>query len=162
VVAVDELVAGFDLGRVSPSPAFFDYDKLNWMNGEYIRALPREELVTRALPFGQARYGDRLDPAVFAGAMAVAQERATTLADAARSPRDVRVDGRGRRPQARPREARDQAPQGPAGRLRRRRRHPRRAAPVRLDRAARPGACRGPGTAGVGGLGRPLSDRVAR
>jgi glutamyl-tRNA synthetase len=83
VVSLEELAAGFDLGRVAPSPAFFDYDKLNWMNGEYIRALPAGELVARALPFGEARYGERLDPDVFAGAMAIAQERATTLADAA-------------------------------------------------------------------------------
>ncbi len=83
IASLDELVAGFDLSRVAPSPAFFDYDKLNWMNGEYIRALPVEELVARALPFGEARYGERLDPDVFAGAMAIAQERATTLASAA-------------------------------------------------------------------------------
>jgi glutamyl-tRNA synthetase len=83
IATLDDLVAGFDLARVAPSPAFFDYDKLNWMNGEYIRALPGEELVARALPFGRARYGERLDEGVFGGAMAIAQERATTLADAA-------------------------------------------------------------------------------
>ena len=83
IASLDELVAGFDLSRVAPSPAFFDYDKLNWMNGEYIRALPGEELVARALPFGEARYAERLDRDVFAGAMAIAQERATTLVDAA-------------------------------------------------------------------------------
>jgi glutamyl-tRNA synthetase len=83
IVSLDELVAGFDLARVAPSPAFFDYDKLNWMNGEYIRALVPEEFVARCLPFGEARYGDQLDRDVFAGAMAIAQERATTLADAA-------------------------------------------------------------------------------
>ena len=80
IASLDELAAEFDLARVSPSPAFFDYDKLNWMNGEYIRALPTEELVARALPFAEERYGDRLDPEVFAGAVAIAQERATTLA----------------------------------------------------------------------------------
>jgi glutamyl-tRNA synthetase len=83
IVPLDELAAAFDLGRVAPSPAFFDYDKLNWMNGEYIRGLSPEELVERARPFGEARYGDRLDPDTFAGAIAIAQERATTLADAA-------------------------------------------------------------------------------
>jgi glutamyl-tRNA synthetase len=83
IVSMDELVAAFDLGRVSPSPAFFDYDKLNWMNGEYIRALPPEEFVARCLPFGEQRYGERLDADVFAGAMKIAQERATTLRDAA-------------------------------------------------------------------------------
>ena len=83
IAPLDELAAGFDLSRVAPSPAFFDYDKLNWMNGEYIRALPAEELVARALPFGEARYGEGIDRDTFAGAIAIAQERATTLADAA-------------------------------------------------------------------------------
>ncbi|MGH9283638.1 MAG: glutamate--tRNA ligase, partial [Acidimicrobiales bacterium] len=41
----DEMVAAFELDRVTRSAAFFDYDKLNWMNGEYIRALPVPELV---------------------------------------------------------------------------------------------------------------------
>ena len=81
IVSMEELVSVFDLSRVSPSPASFDYDKLNWMNGEYIRALPVAEFVARCLPFGEERYGERLDRDVFAGAVAIAQERATTLTD---------------------------------------------------------------------------------
>ncbi len=48
-----ELVERFDLFRVSTSPATFSYDKLNWMNGVYIRNLPEEELVERLVPFWQ-------------------------------------------------------------------------------------------------------------
>ena len=83
IASLDELAAAFDLGRVSPSPAFFDHDKLNWMNGEYIRALPREEFATRCLPFAERRWGDRLDVPTFMAATAIAQERATTLTDPA-------------------------------------------------------------------------------
>ncbi len=83
VVSLAELATGFDLARVAPSPAFFDYDKLNWINGEYIRALPADDLAARCLPFGRARYGEALDPDIFAAAMAIAQERAVTLAGAA-------------------------------------------------------------------------------
>ena len=83
IVSLAELAEGFDLARVAPSPAFFDYDKLNWINGEYIRALPADEFAARCLPFGQARYGEALDPGTFAAAMAIAQERAVTLAGAA-------------------------------------------------------------------------------
>ena len=39
----DELIERFTLERVTPSPAQFDYAKLDWMNGIYIRALPPEE-----------------------------------------------------------------------------------------------------------------------
>jgi glutamyl-tRNA synthetase len=83
ILTIDELVEAFDLSRVTKAAAFFDYDKLNWMDGEYIRALPLPELVERALPFARQRYGDRLDEAVFAGAVAIAQERASTLSDIA-------------------------------------------------------------------------------
>ncbi|HUJ91653.1 MAG TPA: glutamate--tRNA ligase [Gaiellaceae bacterium] len=38
-----ELVERFSLDRVSSSPAQFDYAKLDWMNGVYIRALPPDE-----------------------------------------------------------------------------------------------------------------------
>jgi glutamyl-tRNA synthetase len=40
VMSVDELVERFTLERVVPSPAVFDYAKLDWLNGVYLRALP--------------------------------------------------------------------------------------------------------------------------
>ena len=43
IMSRDELVERFSLERVSPSPSQFDYDKLDWMNGVYLRALPAEE-----------------------------------------------------------------------------------------------------------------------
>ena len=38
-----ELIARFSLERVVPSPATFDYQKLDWMNGMYLRDLQPEE-----------------------------------------------------------------------------------------------------------------------
>jgi glutamyl-tRNA synthetase len=49
----EELIDRFDLFRVNTSPATFSYEKLNWMNGVYIRNLSQEELVKRLLPFWQ-------------------------------------------------------------------------------------------------------------
>ena len=43
IMSVDELVERFSLDRVVPSPAVFDYAKLDWMNGVYLRALPPDE-----------------------------------------------------------------------------------------------------------------------
>jgi glutamyl-tRNA synthetase len=43
IMSRDELVERFDLARVQPSPAAFDFQKLDWMNGVYLRALPPEE-----------------------------------------------------------------------------------------------------------------------
>ncbi len=43
----DELVERFSLERVSPSPAQFDYAKLDWMNGVYMRELAPDEFAHR-------------------------------------------------------------------------------------------------------------------
>jgi glutamyl-tRNA synthetase len=50
----DELVAAFSLEGISRSPAVFDVEKLNWMNGVYIRQLSPAEFAERALPFLQS------------------------------------------------------------------------------------------------------------
>ena len=46
-----ELIDRFDLAGVSRSPAAFSYDKLEWMNGVYIRQLPQDALYERLIPF---------------------------------------------------------------------------------------------------------------
>jgi glutamyl-tRNA synthetase len=43
IMSRDELTQRFSLEHVSPSPSQFDYDKLDWMNGVYLRALPVDE-----------------------------------------------------------------------------------------------------------------------
>ena len=43
VMSRDELVERFSLDRVGSSPATFDYAKLDWLNGVYLRELPPEE-----------------------------------------------------------------------------------------------------------------------
>lgn len=47
----EELIERFDIMRINLAPAIFSYDKLNWMNGQYIRALSEDELLRRLLPF---------------------------------------------------------------------------------------------------------------
>jgi glutamyl-tRNA synthetase len=43
IMSRDELIERFSLERVSKSPAVFDHEKLTWMNGVYLRALPSQE-----------------------------------------------------------------------------------------------------------------------
>jgi glutamyl-tRNA synthetase len=43
IMSREELIERFTLERVVPSPATFDYEKLDWMNGVYLRALPPEQ-----------------------------------------------------------------------------------------------------------------------
>jgi glutamyl-tRNA synthetase len=42
IMSRDELVQRFTLERVGASPATFDYEKLDWMNGMYLRAMSSE------------------------------------------------------------------------------------------------------------------------
>jgi glutamyl-tRNA synthetase len=46
-----ELIDKFRIDQVHPSPAMFDFRKLDWMNGEYIRMAPDGELTELLIPF---------------------------------------------------------------------------------------------------------------
>src|SRR5947208_5021157 len=51
ILPLEKIVDQFRIEDVGASPARFDLEKLTWMNGEYIRSLPDEELVRRLEPF---------------------------------------------------------------------------------------------------------------
>lgn len=57
VYSLDELIPLFSLDKVSKSPGVFDLDKLNWLNGNYIRSSDLDYIVKLALPYLiQGRY----------------------------------------------------------------------------------------------------------
>src|SRR5581483_5556858 len=80
IMSRDELVARFRLERVSPSPAQFDYAKLDWMNGVYLRALPVEELA-RALVGWLGEQGYDWDAELVARAAPLVQEKISKLSE---------------------------------------------------------------------------------
>ena len=51
IFTMDELISAFNLEGISKSPAIFDVQKLNWLNGEYIRKMSSEEFHDLALPY---------------------------------------------------------------------------------------------------------------
>jgi len=51
IFTFDQLLSAFSFERVQHAGARFDWEKLNWINGEYIRALSDEELAARIEPF---------------------------------------------------------------------------------------------------------------
>jgi glutamyl-tRNA synthetase len=51
IMSRDELVERFSLERVGSSPATFDYAKLDWMNGVYLRELPLDEYAARLVAY---------------------------------------------------------------------------------------------------------------
>jgi glutamyl-tRNA synthetase len=51
VFTTEYSIEHFSLDRVNSSPAVFDHQKLDWLNGQYIHALSAAELLPRVRPF---------------------------------------------------------------------------------------------------------------
>jgi glutamyl-tRNA synthetase len=69
-----ELIERFSLERVGSSPATFDYAKLDWMNGVYLRALPVDEFADRLVAYLRER-GVNWDEERVRAAAAIVQEK---------------------------------------------------------------------------------------
>ena len=51
VLSLDELVERFDLAEVNRAGAVFDRERLEWLNGQWVRRLAPEDLIDRLRPF---------------------------------------------------------------------------------------------------------------
>ncbi|GAA0782977.1 glutamate--tRNA ligase [Hathewaya limosa] len=51
IFSLEELVKAFNYTHINKAPAVFDMTKFKWMNGEYIKNLPKEEFHKLALPY---------------------------------------------------------------------------------------------------------------
>ena len=51
IFSLEELVKAFDYHHMSKSPAVFDYTKLKWMNGKYIKAMDFDSYFEMAEPY---------------------------------------------------------------------------------------------------------------
>lgn len=58
IFTLEELEHEFSPERISKSPAVFDYKKLDWFNGEYIKAKSAEEFLELAKPYIVSALGD--------------------------------------------------------------------------------------------------------
>ena len=80
IMSRDELVERFTLERVSSSPAQFDYAKLDWMNGMYVRALP-EDGFAHALLLWLGEQGYDWDTELVRKAAPLVQEKIQKLSE---------------------------------------------------------------------------------
>ncbi|MCX8098596.1 MAG: glutamate--tRNA ligase [Casimicrobiaceae bacterium] len=85
VFTPQEFVAWFNLESLTPSPARFDAEKFEWLNGEHIKRLPLEELARRLEPFLRQRGFGPEPSALVVGELF--RERAPTLAKMAEQAR---------------------------------------------------------------------------
>ena len=51
ILDIKELIKMFDWDKVHKNPAILDTDKLDWINGQYIRKMPAKELLKLCLPY---------------------------------------------------------------------------------------------------------------
>ena len=61
IFSLEELTKIFDYRHMSKSPAVFDYTKLKWMNGEYIKKMDFDAYYEKALPFIQKTISKEMD-----------------------------------------------------------------------------------------------------
>ena len=62
IFSLKELESAFSIDGISKSPAVFDYDKLLWLNGEYIKKMSAEEFRENAMPYYKEVFGDAEKP----------------------------------------------------------------------------------------------------
>lgn len=54
IFTLDDAAQQFDFDRVNKAGGKFDWDKLNWINSQYIHAMPAEQLLPELIPYWQA------------------------------------------------------------------------------------------------------------
>jgi nondiscriminating glutamyl-tRNA synthetase len=84
VLSVDEIVERFDLDAIHKGGAVFDRERLEWLNGQWIRRLPPDELIDRLRPFVETELAEgRIDrmpsDEEIRALLPVVQERLPTL-----------------------------------------------------------------------------------
>ena len=74
---LEGLAESFSIDGISKSPAVFDYDKLTWFNGEYIRGKSPEEFLQLAKPYFRQAFPDTEAP--YPKLVEILQPRVTRL-----------------------------------------------------------------------------------
>ena len=87
IISRDDLVSNFSIERISKAGAVFNVEKLNWMNGAYIRTLSVEELADALLDywrrFPPAEISELPDRRLVLAMAPLVQERLKELSEAA-------------------------------------------------------------------------------
>ncbi|MBU3679252.1 MAG: glutamate--tRNA ligase [Candidatus Kapabacteria bacterium] len=81
--SMQELIDTFTLDRVNKAGAVFDYQKLNWMNGEYLKRRDVHDLARELHPVLVERGYTYIDPAYVAEVIELVRERVAFLGDIA-------------------------------------------------------------------------------
>jgi len=87
IISREELIKNFSLERVNKNAGIFNYEKLQWMNGVYIRGLSPDDLTGKVFPFMEKYFPPEikrpLDIEYVRKIVPLIRERINTLKDAA-------------------------------------------------------------------------------
>lgn len=81
IFSMAEFVEAFSLERVNKAGAVFDYKKLEWMNGEYLKSKDPATMVPGIMPMLQEAGYTYIDPAYVARVITLLRERITFVKD---------------------------------------------------------------------------------
>ncbi|MCB0077359.1 MAG: glutamate--tRNA ligase [Anaerolineales bacterium] len=81
IATVEEMIQLFDIHNIKKSPSAFDYNKLEYLNGWYIRQLPPKVLATKLLPYLEAA-GLEVDHDKLLDVLPLVHERMKLLSEA--------------------------------------------------------------------------------
>ena len=89
IYTLEELAERFSLEKLNKAPAIFDYRKLEWYNGQYIRMKSDAELAALSLPFAaelglfgaSGKEPDTVQEELYTAAMPLIKERAVYLSE---------------------------------------------------------------------------------
>lgn len=81
IKTVDEIAQDFRINDVSSSNSVFEYDKLNWMNSQYIKKLSTDDLKRKLIPFLDQYNICGLSEEQFSRIVEVTREPLTILSD---------------------------------------------------------------------------------
>jgi glutamyl-tRNA synthetase len=81
ILPIEELVAEFDLKRVQKAGAVFNIEKLEWLNGQYIKKIPAENLAEKLKTFIPAPWNDEKNKEMLIKAISAEKERIKKLTD---------------------------------------------------------------------------------
>ena len=87
IMTLEEIIKNFSIERVSKTAAVFNIDKLEWMNGMYIRTLSVDDFAAKCLPFVErdlpAEIKRPIEISYLKQIAPLVQERAKTLGEVA-------------------------------------------------------------------------------
>lgn len=82
IKSLNEIAEDFDITKISSSNSVFEYDKLNWMNGQYIKKMDIKKLTEKIKPYLEQNYDlSELTQAQLEHMVEVTREPLTVLAD---------------------------------------------------------------------------------